>query len=105
MLAPDAARAIRTLLNLNHPEPWRGFIDITRFLERDPDCLRALVDAMVAPHRTAPPDAMVCPEACGFVFGAPMAYTLGTRLVLARRPGKLPRPTVRRAYQALGIGP
>jgi adenine phosphoribosyltransferase len=104
-LDPDASLAIHKLLNPNHPAPWRGFTDITRILERDPASFRALVDAMVAPHRAHPPDAILCPESCGFLFGAPMAYALGTRLVLARRPGKLPRPTIRRAYQALGIGP
>jgi adenine phosphoribosyltransferase len=104
-LTPGAELAIRALLNPNHPQPWRGFIDITRILERDPASFHALVDAMVAPHRPAPPEAILCPESCGFLFGAPMTYALGTRLVLAQRPGKLPRPKVRRAYQSLGIGP
>ena len=34
---------------------------------------------------------IVCIESFGYVFGAPVAYLLGTRLILARRAGKLPR--------------
>jgi adenine phosphoribosyltransferase len=60
---------------------------------------------MIAPLVADPPDAILCVEACGFLFGAPMALALGARLVLARRPGKLPRPTVQRDYEALGTGP
>src|ERR671933_2145166 len=74
-LDPDAALAIHRLLNPNHPAPWRGFTDITRILERDPASFGALVDAMVGPHRAHPPDAILCPESCGFLkgFGAPRA--------------------------------
>ena len=104
-LPADMELRIHRLLSPNYPDPWRGFTDITRILERDPAAFAALVDALAAPYRQAPPDAVLCPESCGFLFGAPIAYSLGTRLVLARRPGKLPRPTHRRAYQALGIGP
>jgi adenine phosphoribosyltransferase len=104
-LSPDAARTITQLLNPQYPAPMRGFTDITRVLERDPASFRVLLDAMVAPLVVDPPDAILCVEACGFLFGAPMALALGSRLVLARRPGKLPRPTVQRDYEALGIGP
>ncbi len=104
-LAADVELRVHQLLNPRHPEPWRGFTDITRVLERDPAAFRALVEALAAPYRGSPPDAVVCPESCGFVFGAPLAYVLGARLVLARRPGKLPRPVRARAYEALGIGP
>ena len=105
LLAADMEERIHRLLNPKHPEPWRAFTDITCVLERDPAAFRALVEALAAPHRESPPDTVLCPESCGFVFGAPLAYVLGVRLVLARRPDKLPRPAKRRAYEAMGIGP
>lgn len=35
----------------------------------------------------------------GYIFGAPIAYVLGRRMCLARRPGKLPRETLVDAYE------
>ncbi|HEV8636141.1 MAG TPA: phosphoribosyltransferase family protein [Chloroflexota bacterium] len=104
-LSDDLDLTVRKLLVPTYPAPWRGFTDITRVMERDPAAFRALVEEMLAPHRADPPDAVVAVESCGYVFGAPMAYELGSRLILARRAGKLPRPTLRHRYRAVGIGP
>lgn len=75
-----------------------GFTDITPILEQNPVAFRAMIDRMCAPHRAEPPEVVACIEAMGFVFGAPVAYHLGSRVVMARRTGKLPRPTLQITY-------
>lgn len=37
-------------------------------------------------------------ESRGFVFGAPLALEMGLPLVIVRKPGKLPRPTISVTY-------
>jgi adenine phosphoribosyltransferase len=80
------------------PIPGGNFTDITPILERDPLAFRMLIQQMATPHRRARPEIVVCIESFGYLFGAPIAYELGSRIVLARRGGKLPRPTLRRTY-------
>jgi len=41
---------------------------------------------------------VVGPESRGFLVGAPVANELGTGIILARKPGKLPRETVSEKY-------
>ena len=42
-----------------------------------------------------PPDVVVGMESRGFIFGAPLALRLGAGFVPIRKPGKLPRATVK----------
>lgn len=37
-------------------------------------------------------------ESRGFIFGAPLALEMGIPLVIVRKPGKLPRPTISVSY-------
>src|SRR5438093_2029688 len=92
----DMELTVRKLLVPMYPAPARGFTDITRVLERDPAAFCWLVDRLVAQHRARPPDAVLAIDACGYLFGAPLAWALTTRFVMARRAGKLPRVTLRR---------
>jgi adenine phosphoribosyltransferase len=96
----DLDESIRNLVVkiANFPRAGINFIDITPILEQSPVAFRAIIDRMCAPHRAEPPDVVVCIEAMGFIFGAPVAYHLGSRVVMARRTGKLPRPTLRITY-------
>jgi adenine phosphoribosyltransferase len=80
------------------PIPGIKFRDISPILERDPALFQRLVDAMIQPHVGDPPDVVVCIESWGYLFGAPIAYELGSRIVLARQAGKLPRPTLGQNY-------
>jgi adenine phosphoribosyltransferase len=80
------------------PLPKIRFRDITSIVEGDPPLFRAIIDRMVEMHQAHPPDCIVCIEAWGYVFGVPMAYLLGSRICLARRPGKLPRRTIKQGY-------
>ena len=80
--------------------PFEGFPfrDVTPLLEDDPALFRAVVDGIAEPFRSDRPDCVVCIESFGYVFGAPVAYLLETRCVLARRAGKLPRDVHQQAY-------
>jgi adenine phosphoribosyltransferase len=80
--------------------PFKGFPfrDVTPLLEDDATLFREVVDRLVAPFKSDPPDCVLCIESFGYVFGAPLAYLLGTRLVLARRGGKLPREVHEQTY-------
>jgi hypothetical protein len=76
----DLDESIRKLI-LKIPDfPRAGiiFTDITPVLEQDPVLFRAVIDRMCRPHRAAPPEVIVCIDAMGFIFGAPVAYHLGS---------------------------
>ena len=79
------------------PKPGISFKDISTLLN-DAEALKEAIDQMcaVVPEGT---DVIVGPEARGFIFGSAMAYNLDARLVLARKPGKLPFNTVQQSYE------
>ncbi|HYW68176.1 MAG TPA: adenine phosphoribosyltransferase [bacterium] len=80
------------------PKPGIVFKDITT-LTKDPEGLRAAVDALAERYTDADVDLVVGIESRGFVFGAAVAYKLGVGFVPARKPGKLPAQTVSAAYE------
>lgn len=80
-----------------YPRPGIEFRDITSLLLH-PEALRECVLRMAAPYREQAIDKIVAIEARGFIFGAALAMELGCGLVLARKPGKLPRPTYKASY-------
>ena len=61
--------------------------------------IHAVVEAMAGLCKDAAPDCIMCVESWGHIFGAPVAYLLGCRMCLARRPGKLPREAFVEAYE------
>jgi adenine phosphoribosyltransferase len=80
------------------PKPGILFRDITPLLAHA-EAFGAAIDqlaALIAPHRA---EGLVAIESRGFIFGAALARKLGLPLLLVRKPGKLPRPTVRQEYQ------
>jgi adenine phosphoribosyltransferase len=89
-------RAIRIVPNF--PVPGMRFRDITPILEDDPSLYGAIIDRFTECYQSNSPDCVVCIESFGYVFGAPLAYRLGARLILARQRGKLPRDTVQQDY-------
>ena len=89
-------RAIRIVPDF--PLAHMRFRDITPILEADPALYCAIIDRLAQQYRSDPPDCLVCIESFGYVFGAPLAYLLGVRLVLARRQGKLPREKIQQDY-------
>ena len=64
----------------------------------DREALREAVDRLAEWGDARTPDVVVGGEARGFFIGAAVAYKLGCGFVPARRPGKLPRETVRMEY-------
>ncbi len=79
------------------PRPGILFKDITPLLA-DPAGFRAVVDALAAPWRAAPPQAVMGIESRGFILGAALAQALGTGFVPLRKPGKLPARTLSQNY-------
>jgi adenine phosphoribosyltransferase len=66
------------------PEAGLSFQDLSRLLA-DPDCFRTVVDLLAEWARPKKPDIVLGAEAGGFVFGATLAYVLGTGFVAARQ--------------------
>jgi adenine phosphoribosyltransferase len=79
------------------PKPGILFKDITPVLE-DPAMFKELIQALVAPWRSAGLTRIAAVESRGFIFGAPMALELGVGLSLVRKAGKLPHTTHQRTY-------
>jgi len=79
------------------PKPEIIFKDITPILG-DPLIFRETIDALAAPFRDDRVEKILGIESRGFIFGPPMAYQLAAGFVPVRKPGKLPRETVRETY-------
>lgn len=80
------------------PKPGIQFKDITTVLQNGPAFKRS-VDLLVERYQHRPLDAIVAIESRGFIFGAPLAYLLGTAFIPIRKPGKLPADTYQVAYE------
>jgi adenine phosphoribosyltransferase len=79
------------------PRPGILFKDITPVLA-DADAFAAAIREMAAPWRGENLDAVVGIESRGFILGAALALELGVGFVPARKPGKLPAPTLSVEY-------
>ena len=79
------------------PKKGIQFRDITPTLE-DPDAFSAVIDAMTDIATQYTFDKVICADARGFLFGSVLAYRLHKGVVLARKPGKLPRPEHEYSY-------
>ena len=77
----------------NFPIEGILFKDITTLLQ-DAQAFRHAVDALAARYRDWQIDQVVGIESRGFIFGAVLAYKLGTGFVPVRKPGKLPAETI-----------
>ena len=82
----------------DYPQPGVVFKDITTLL-KDPDGFASLVDEIANHFRGAGITKVVCPEARGFMVGAPVAYALHAGFVPCRKPGKLPCETKSEEYE------
>jgi adenine phosphoribosyltransferase len=71
------------------PKPGINFYDITTLL-KDADGLEMTIDAMTEQCRGLQIDTVIGIESRGFIFGAPLAYQLGTGFIPVRKPKKLP---------------
>ena len=75
------------------PKPGIIFKDITPVFE-NPEYLEKVFDVMVEELKDSNIvfDKIVCPEARGFLFGPTLGLLTKKGVVMARKPGKLPRP-------------
>ena len=79
------------------PKAGISFKDITTLL-KNPKAFRATIKTLAEACQHLQVDLIVCPEARGFVIGAPLAYEIDAGLVLLRKPGKLPAEVVQGKY-------
>jgi adenine phosphoribosyltransferase len=79
------------------PKPGIVFKDITPVLA-SPAGLDAAITGLADFARDLRVDVVIGAEARGFLLGPAVARELGAGFVLARKPGKLPRDTVRAEY-------
>ena len=78
------------------PKPGIVFKDITPILENSEafKSLATLMAEQVSPQTTK----LVAIESRGFILGAAIAQHTSAGMVIVRKPGKLPRETVRKTY-------
>jgi adenine phosphoribosyltransferase len=93
----DLKAAIRTVPDF----PLEGimFRDITPVLS-DPGLMSGIIDMFVRDMEGLGwrPEAVVGPEARGFIFGPLLANHLGIAFIPVRKPGKLPADTIHAEY-------
>ena len=79
------------------PTPGIIFKDITPILA-DPALFRETIEALARLFRDERIAKVLGIESRGFIFGPPLAFQLKAGFVPARKPGKLPRETIREPY-------
>lgn len=79
------------------PKEGIVFRDITPTLE-NPETFHNLINDLCELANKYSFNKIVCADARGFLLGAPLAYALKKSLVVARKPGKLPRPGTQHDY-------
>ena len=79
------------------PRPGVVFKDITPVL-LDAELFMRAVAALAQPFASEDITHVVAVESRGFIFGAPVALSLGASFVPVRKPGKLPGVTLRESY-------
>ena len=94
-IADQLRRAIRNVPDF--PRPGILFKDITPVLDQ-PELFRETLRALARPFEADRITRILGIESRGFLFGPPIALALNAGFVPARKPGKLPRETVRETY-------
>jgi adenine phosphoribosyltransferase len=94
MTMNEISRLIRDVPNF--PKPGVVFKDITPVLE-NAEAFRSLAQHL-AEKIHPQTDKIVAMESRGFILGAAVSQHLKCGLVIVRKPGKLPRETVREDY-------
>lgn len=79
------------------PKPGILFRDVTSLVENK-EAFHLCMDLLYDLFADARIDKVMCAEARGFVFGAPLADRLKAGCVMARKPGKLPRAVISESY-------
>nr|WP_294075555.1 adenine phosphoribosyltransferase [Prevotella sp. UBA4952] len=79
--------------------PIKGvnFRDITTLL-KDPKCLKEISDEMYDLYKGKGITKIAGIESRGFIMASALATRIGAGVILCRKPGKLPCPTVQQSY-------
>jgi adenine phosphoribosyltransferase len=80
------------------PKPGIVFKDITPLLQNG-DLFKTTVERLAGPFQKKGITHVVSIESRGFIFGAPVAYLLGTGCIPVRKKGKLPFKTLSHTYE------
>ena len=91
----DFSRFIREIPDF--PKPGILFKDITPLLG-NPTAFHKVIDEFALRYKLEAIDVVTGTEARGFIFGAALAYRLGTAFVPIRKRGKLPHRTHEATY-------
>ncbi len=83
---------------LDFPSKGINFRDITPLM-LDGKAYKKANDDIVAFAKNVNAEVIVGPEARGFIFGCPVAYSLEIGFAPVRKPGKLPRETIEVEYE------
>lgn len=81
----------------DYPEKGILFRDITTLL-KDKDAFNSLIAQIADSLEGKAVDAVVGPEARGFIMGAPVSFAVHAGFIPARKPGKLPCETESMEY-------
>ena len=81
----------------NWPRAGVDFLDITPVLET-PSAFAHCVEWLIRCAQATGATSLVAMESRGFPFAAAAAHAVGLPLILARKPGKLPRPVYQKTY-------
>ncbi len=80
--------------------PKKGimFRDITTAV-KDPVTMKKIIDYIADEFKNEKIDYVAGIESRGFIFGMPIAYSLGCGFIPIRKPGKLPAETISMEYE------
>lgn len=92
----DIASFIRNVPDF--PKTGIQFKDITTLLQSGP-AFKYIIDGWKERYEDQKIDAIVGPDARGFIFGSALAYALVLPFVLVRKKGKLPHKTISEDYE------
>lgn len=91
-------RARSLIVDVNDfPKPGIGFKDVTPIL-LDPEAFAEVTAALVSLAKDKNINKIAGMESRGFLFGVPVAQSLGLGFIPLRKPGKLPRAVHRASF-------
>ncbi len=95
MTVDDLKKTIRDVVDF--PSKGIVFKDLTTLI-KDGEALHSMCDAIAEMYADKGITKVVGIESRGFIAGSIIAYKLGCGFVPARKPGKLPAVTIKKAY-------
>ena len=82
---------------VDFPKEGILFRDITPLMAEG-EVFKSACDEILVFAKKVGANVIVGPESRGFIFGCPVAYSMGIGFIPVRKPGKLPRETVSMSY-------